>query len=183
MKEKSTVNKTSTLQKSSRLEDVTAKYFAAATPNSHEVQDLFTYVVCGTAYAVDGNTVVLDYTSQEKEIAELLEKELGGEIFMVPRINHPPGISTPDYLFRGMRFDLKRLFGCGKNTLYDAVAKKASQSENFIFDLTHCPLDEAEINRQIMLIYRSTHTRFVDTIIMVRDGAITCILKRVEKQS
>ena len=177
------MNKTSTLQKPSKLEDVTAKYFAATTPNSHEVQDLSTYVVCDTAYTVDGKTVVLDYTPQEKEIAELLERELGGEIFMVPRVNHPPGISTPDYLFRGERFDLKRLFGRGKNTLYDAVAKKASQSENFILDLTHCPLEEAEIKRQIMLIYSSTHTRFVDTIIVVRDGAISRILKKATKQS
>ena len=89
--------------------DVTAEYLRDATTNSHVVQDLLAYVVNGSAYVVDGHNVVLSYSSHEKEIAELLESELGGEIFMVPRVNSPEGISTPDYLFRGEAFDLKTL--------------------------------------------------------------------------
>lgn len=177
------MSRVSMLQKSLVYEDVTAKYFDTATPNSHTVQDLHTYVVHGTAYTVDGKNVVIDYSPHEKEIAELLERELGGEIYMVPRVNHPPGVSTPDYLFRGAKFDLKRLFGTGKNTLYDAVAKRAAQSENFIFDITQCPLNESEIQRQISLIYKSTHTRFVDMIIVVKNRTIIQILKRKKQQS
>lgn len=171
------------LIRSTNWEDVTTAYFEAATPNSHTVQDLHTYMVHGVPYTVDGQNIVLDYTPHEKETAKLLERELGGEIYMVPRINLPPGISTPDYLFRGMRFDLKTIFGQGKNVLYDAVAKRAAQSENFIFDLTQCPLDEAEISRQITLIYRSTHTRFVDVVILVKGVSITHILQRKKQQS
>lgn len=74
--------------------DVTAEYLRDATTNSHVVQDLLAYVVNGSAYVVDGHNVVLSYSSHEKEIAELLESELGGEIFMVPRVNSPEGISS-----------------------------------------------------------------------------------------
>lgn len=161
-----------------RAENVTEEYLRAATPGSHVVQDLRTYEVNGVTYVVDGRNVVLDYSPHEKEIAELLEQTLGGEIFMVPRINNPAGVPTPDYLFRGKRFDLKSPRGSGKNTLYDAIAKKAAQSENFIFDLSLCPLSEMEVSRQIELIYRSTHTTFVDVIIEVRDGAIVSIFRR-----
>ncbi len=161
-----------------RAENVTEEYLRAATPGSHVVQDLRTYEANGVTYVVDGRNVVLDYSPHEKEIAELLEQTLGGEIFMIPRINNPAGVPTPDYLFRGKRFDLKSPRGSGKNTLYDAIAKKAAQSENFIFDLSLCPLSEMEVSRQIELIYRSTHTTFVDVIIEVRDGAIVNIFRR-----
>lgn len=158
--------------------DVTEEYLRTATPDSHAVQDLQTYVADGVTYTVDGHNVVLDYSPHEKEIAELLEREIGGEIFMVPRVNNPEGVSTPDYLFRGARFDLKSPHGGGKNTLYDAIAKKAAQAGNFIFDLTECPLSEDEVSRQIALIYKSKHTKFVDVIITVKNGTITRIFRR-----
>ena len=160
------------------LRDVTAEYLRTATPDSHTVTDLRAYTVNGITYTVDGRRVVLDYSSHEKEIAGLLERKLGGELYMVPRVNEPQGVSTPDYLFRGERFDLKSPQGGGKNTLYDAIAKKAAQSENFVFDLTKSPLSEEEAGRQIALIYRSTHTRFVNVIIVVKNGEIVRILKR-----
>lgn len=158
--------------------DVTQEYLDTATPNSHVVQDLLAYTVNGVTYTVDGHNVLLDYSSNEKQIAELLERKLGGELFMVPRVNDPQNISTPDYLFRGARFDLKSPEGSGKNTLYDAIAKKSKQADNFIFDLTKCPLSDEEISRQLELIYRSTHTKFVNEIIVVKNGEIVRILRR-----
>lgn len=163
--------------------EVTEEYLRTAVPNSHTVQELEAYTVNGVTYPVDGHNVVLDYSPHEREIAELLARVLGGEVFMVPRINEPPNISTPDYLFRGKKFDLKSPCGNGKNTLYDAIAKKAAQADNFIFDLTYCPLSEAEVRRQIALIYRSTHTRFVNVLIVVKNGIIRHIFKRNEQQS
>ncbi len=127
------------------------------------------------------NDVVLDYSPHEKEIAELLEKEFGGEIYMVPRVNNPKEISTPDYVFRNMLFDLKAITGKGKNVLYDAISKKKRQSPNFIFDLTKCPLGDTEIQNQIKSIYRSGHTKFVDILILVKGGRISCVMKRAKK--
>ena len=98
--------------------------YAAATPNSHRVQDLQEYAVGGMTYKVDGHNVQLDYSAHEKEIAELLERELGGEIYMVPRVNNPQGVRTPDYLFRGKGYDLKTLESkAGQNTIYQRIKK------------------------------------------------------------
>lgn len=158
--------------------DVTAQWKETATPGSHTVQDLHEYTVKGVTYKVDGHNVVLDYSPHEKEIAELLEREFGGEIYMVPRVNDPQGVSTPDYLFRGSRFDLKSLKSGGKNVFYNVVAKKSAQADNFIFDLTDCPLNDKEITRQTELLFSSTHTKFIDTIVLLRNGEIIKILKR-----
>ena len=97
---------------------------------------------------------------------------------MLQRVNDPQGVSTPDYLFRGSRFDLKSLKSGGKNVFYNVVAKKSAQADNFIFDLTDCPLNDKEITRQTELLFSSTHTKFIDTIVLLRNGEIIKILKR-----
>lgn len=72
--------------------DVTEQWQENATPNSHAVQDMQEHTANGVTYKVDGHNVVLDYKQHEKEIAELLEKKFGGELYMVPRVNNPQGV-------------------------------------------------------------------------------------------
>ena len=54
----------------------------------------------GIKYDVDGKYVVLKPTQREKEVANLLGKLYGGEIKIIPRINMPERIKTPDYEIR-----------------------------------------------------------------------------------
>lgn len=173
------MGKTSAPHKPASMRDVTEEYLNSSTTNSHVVQDLHTYVVNGTAYTVDGHNVVLDYSPHEKEVAELLEKELGGEIFMVPRINSPEGISTPDYLFRGEAYDLKTLGPeAGKNTIYNRIKKARRQAENFVVDISQANFEEAVVDEQIEKIYRMKETTFVDKVIFVDKGQIVKIVRR-----
>ncbi|WP_432629004.1 phage minor capsid protein [Brotaphodocola sp.] len=158
--------------------DATNEWKARATPNSHQIIDLNTYTVNGIDYKVDGRQVVLDYATKEKEIAELLKKELGGEIAMVPRVLNPKGVSTPDYIFRGEAFDLKELTGTSKNLIYNAISKKKQQASNFILDISACPLSETDLLRQVEGIYWSRHTSFVDKLILVKDNQIINIFSR-----
>lgn len=152
--------------------DVTDDWKDKATPKSHEIIDLEEYKENGVTYKVDGKHVLLDYKESEKRIAELLRSELGGEIFMVPRVLNPKGVSTPDYIFRGERFDLKELAGTSKNLIYNAIAKKKRQANNFILDISQSPLEIGEIYKQVAAIYQSNHTRFVDKLIIVKDNKV-----------
>lgn len=132
----------------------------------------------GQLYKVDGKHVVLDYKEREKQVAELLERKLGGEIYVVPRVIEPKNVSTPDYLFRGEKFDLKELSGSSKNLIYNTISKKRKQAENFVLDISKCPLDSKEINRPIEGIYWSRHTGFVDKIIIVKNDDVVSIFCR-----
>ena len=161
-----------------RSVDVTEEWIKGATPNSHEIVDLSEYTSNGTTYKVDGKHVLLDYSDKEKQVAQLLERELGGEISMVPRVLNPPGISTPDYMFRGEAYDLKELSGTSKNLVYNVISKKKRQAGNFVLDISKCPLDEDEIYKQVDDIYWSRHTAFVDKIILIKDDQIRKILIR-----
>lgn len=120
---------------------------------------------------------------REKEIAELLEKEFGGELYMFPRVNNPQRISTPDYLFRGESYDLKTIGKTtGKNPLFNRIKKAKGQSNNFIFDLTNCELSENQIENQIEKIFWSDETKFVNIIVIIKNKKILKIVKRAQKK-
>lgn len=166
-----------------RYTEITRDWYSTATSNSHVVSDLQKVTIKGSAYKVDGHNVVLDYSMREKEIAELLEKEFGGELYMFPRVNNPQRISTPDYLFRGESYDLKTIGKTtGKNPLFNRIKKAKGQSNNFIFDLTNCELSENQIENQIEKIFWSDETKFVNIIVIIKNKKILKIVKRAQKK-
>lgn len=136
------------------------------------------YMVDGINYKVDGRHVILHPTVQEKEIAVMLSEKYGKRIEFVPQVMYPQNIQTPDYLIDGERFDLKSPTGKGKNVLYDAIAKKRKQSPNFIFNLTGCPLNDNEVEKQINNIFHSRHTRFVEKIATIKNEQIVKVYER-----
>ena len=159
--------------------DITGKWYPNAKPNSHPVLELQEYTPGGETYKVDGHNVVLDHDPHEKEIAELLEREVGGEIYLAPRVNNPQGVSTPDYLFHGRGYDLKTLGEkAGPNTMFQRVKKAKRQSRNFIIDVSDTKLDREMIDQQISKIFWSENTRFVDEIVIINDGHIVRVAKR-----
>lgn len=160
-------------------DDITDVMYKKATPDSHEVLDLQEYAVGEDTYTVDGKNVVLDYSDHEKDIAVLLEKEFGGEIYMVPRVNYPQGIRTPDYLFRGEKYDLKTIEkGAGENTVYNRIKKAKKQATRFIVDTTASELGKESVLKQIEKIFTNKETKFVEEIILVSDKKIIKVLKR-----
>lgn len=126
----------------------------------------------------DINKITLNYSGHEKQIAEVIARKAGKQVQMVPKINYPQGIQTPDYLINGARFDLKTPEGNGKNTLYGMVKSKKRQANNFVICADKTPLELNELIRQIEDIYLSKHTAFVDNIVLVKDMEIVKVYKR-----
>lgn len=63
----------------------------------------------GIKHNVDGKHVVFSPSKREIEVANILGKALGGKVHIIPRINEPEGIKTPDYIINDRKFDLKKL--------------------------------------------------------------------------
>ena len=136
------------------------------------------YIVNGTTYTVDGKHVILRPTEQEKEVAAILSGKYGKTVELVPQIVFPLGIQTPDYLIDGDRFDLKSPIGRGKNLIYGLVAKKRKQSDNFIIDISGCPLSEEEIMRQIEGLYFSPRVGFLEKVVLMKNGEVLKVYER-----
>lgn len=122
----------------------------------------------GKTYVVDGHNVVSDHSNYEHQVASWLSSKTGLKVDILPRVNFPKKVHTPDYLVDGVPFDLKEITGSGKSVI-DGNSKKAKkQAPNLIFDMTKTPLSREEIMGQINSVYRSGR-RGIKTVI-VKDG-------------
>lgn len=159
--------------------DITVKWIKNANPNSHEVEDRLYYIDDkGVKYKVDGKNVVLDYTKKEKEVAVWLENTFGGKIFMLPRINKPWNVKTPDYLFRNEYWDLKEISASGKRAIDNRINGTKKQTKNYILDVTNSILSDEEIIYQIKRLYDSNDRKWVEKIILIRNYKLIIICKR-----
>ena len=178
-----------TIIEAKNYEDFQKKYKQASERVRRNVQKikadvvyLNEYTVGGNTYKVDGKYVVLDNTEHEKEVATLLSRELNKQVKMVPRVVLPKGVSTPDYMIGDGKYDLKEPTGSGKNVLYNMVHKKKNQANNFVFDISNCPLDYDTIKKQVDELYSSAHTSFIDEIIIIKGGKVLEKYNRQKKQ-
>lgn len=114
----------------------------------------------------------------ERDVALVLSERYGKTVEFVPQIVFPQGIQTPDYMIGGDRFDLKTPTGRGKNLLYGLIAKKRKQADNFIVDISVCPLNMEELEKQIENLYISPRIGFLEKIVMMKDEEVLKVYKR-----
>ena len=132
----------------------------------------------GTKYFVDGKNVLMEPSDREKEVAKILGKAFGGQVNIIPRINNPASIKTPDYIINNERFDLKEITGKGKYVIEGNLRKKKNQANNFIIDVTNTKMDPKEIERQIKSIYISKRFMWIDKIFVIKENKIINAYKR-----
>lgn len=132
----------------------------------------------GIKYKVDGKHIIIEPTIREKEVANLLGEIYGGQVNIIPRVNEPANIKTPDYIIDNEKFDLKEITGNGKNTLDNAIRKQEKQANNFIFDISKTKMDLNEAIKQIQNIYNSEHRKWVNEIILIKNNKLIKVFRR-----
>lgn len=146
--------------------------------NNLAVKEILSFKQNGITHNVDGVHAILDYSSNELQMAELLAKLLKTDVSMVPRVMIPQNVSTADFIINNRRYDLKSPTGCSKNLLFNILHKKKRQAENFIIDISQVNLSEVELNRQAEMIFENEYTKFIDEIILIKDEKIIGWYKR-----
>lgn len=160
-------------------EDVTDKWKSEATPNSHDVIEAQTYTYDNVTYKVDGINVQQNNSIRELEVAELLKEQLGGEIKLIPEVKGKySNIKTPDYLYRGDRWDLKELASKSKEGIRNAIHKKKAQADNFIIDISNNELPINDIYAQAEKIFTFDNTKFVHKVMIIKGNEILKIYER-----
>ncbi|MBR0428183.1 MAG: hypothetical protein IJK18_08315 [Clostridia bacterium] len=132
----------------------------------------------GTKYIVDNKSIKIKANENERKIANIMGEIFGGKIELIPVVLKPKGIQTPDYMINGEKFDLKEVYGNGKNTLDTAINKKKKQSSNFIFDISKTEMNKGKATKQIERIYESKHRDWINRIILIENDEILKIYKR-----
>lgn len=169
--------------KNKKFENVLKTWLEEATPNSHKVVELNEIEVNGIVYRVDGINVFQNNSKRELEVADIIESTFGGELSLVPEVKGKyKGIKTPDYIYRGGRWDLKELSnGTSKNLIRDIVHKKKGQSENFVFDISECKLSDDEIFRQAEGVFSNYNNMHAETVMIVKHDKVIKVYKRIKK--
>ena len=156
-----------------KYKDVTSEWKKVKENEVKDVKDLAEWKHNGEVYKVDGKHVVLDYKKEEFNIAKIIAEKYGKEVFMVPRVNEPAGISTPDYRINGENYDLKTISkDATNNTVFNRIQKAKKQSNNFILDLSNCTLDDSIIQSQIEKIYTSIGTKHANKVVLIKDSDV-----------
>ncbi len=136
-------------------------------------QESYSVIKNGIKYVVDGKNVVIKPSENEKRIGNLLARDYGKEVKLLPKVNYPKGVRTPDFMVDDEGYDLKTLTGSGKNVLSSAIKK--DQTQKIIYDLSDCPLDLKEIENQINRLFGSPHTSFIDEVVVIKSNDIIIV--------
>ncbi len=132
----------------------------------------------GSKYEVDGKYVIMKPTKNEKQVANLLGELYGGKVKIIPRINVPENIKTPDYMIGNKKYDLKEIKGNGKYVIQGNLKGKSQQADNFVIDISKSKIQEIDAIEQIQSIYKSKHYLWIDELILIKNNQILKIYKR-----
>lgn len=140
--------------------------------------------ILGKTYVIDGFKNKFNYTKEEKNIMDMIAKNYDVKVQMLPQINNPRGEKMADSLLiwrNGIkeRWDLKRIEGNGKQTLFSAVKDKNGQAQKFLYYISKkSSLSDYQIKVQIDDIFRHNRTDFVKEVAVMRGNFITIALKK-----
>ncbi len=142
------------------------------------VEDLREVEFDGIVYSVDRNEAVLDYSKHEKEVADWIVDNLGGDIKMCPRVVIPKGIRTPDYIWNGEKWDLKTINSHSNNTVTTAVGKAKEQTENVALYLNVNSYTDNDLIHELDRIFGNSRYSYIDKIMIIEDYVLRGIYKR-----
>lgn len=134
----------------------------------------------GKTYVVDGHNVVSDHSNYEHRVASWFSSKTGMHVDILPRVNNPENVNTPDYLMAGVPFDLKGFSGSGKYVIDNNSRKAKVQAPNIIFDATKSPLSDEDLLRQLDDVYRSGR-RGLEIAVLKRGSEVIAIVQPIQK--
>lgn len=159
--------------------DITDEMYNKIKNNKGKVEKQNFFEYNGKKYLVDGHNVVYNHDKREIEVAMLLNKTFGGNVKILPNINFPQGIKTPDYIFRDENIDLKRIKSKrSKDCVKTAIRDSERQAHNFIIDNTAQTVCDDVILSQIKEIYDIGKFMWVNTIYVLKGNEFLKIYKR-----
>jgi hypothetical protein len=135
-------------------------------------------VVDGKRLEADGDSVIFEPSIREREIAEVLKNWIGGKIELMPRVNRPEGVQTPDYLINGVKFDLKSPKGGTKNTIARQVKNMEGQAPGLVLDIDKAKLPEEDVLKYLMEAY--DNFSHIDMAIVIKANKVIHVLERTK---
>ena len=132
----------------------------------------------GIQYKVDGHHVKIEVSKHEKEVSDYLHDKYGGELYLLPEINIPLGINTPDLLWDNETWDIKGIKGTSKNTVYNNLRSAKKQANNVILDFVNASFKEDIFYNELENIFTNERFNSVQKILVRFNNEKIRIFKR-----
>ena len=130
-------------------------------------------------YFIDEKNVTTNGMEEEKRFAKVLNKLYGIKITVLPRIEIPERIKTPDYYINGNeKLDLKTIKGESRRTFKNSIQKQKDKSNAYIFNVINEKLSNQLIDERIGKLFESSDVKYLKTAIFVRNNEIIKVYER-----
>lgn len=140
------------------LENVDKNKKATVTENNYFEKD-------GVLYDESNAKLDTNFGEEETNMADWLKETFNDDVELIPRVEYPRSVKTPDFIFKDEGWDLKTIRGSGRQTIYQSVRKQANQSSNFIFDISNSEIDMNSFTAQVNDLFIRDRTSFVKKVI------------------
>lgn len=135
----------------------------------------------GEKYYVSKNKVILDPSIEEIRMAKWFSSLGDDVVYINPKVNYPPGISTSDYIYKDEKWDLK-IVGVNatstKRAVDNIIKTTKNQTNNIILDITKSKLDRENIIEQVKTVFLTRGRQWIRQIVIVDDYKVLKAYKR-----
>ncbi|WP_311486588.1 hypothetical protein [uncultured Anaerococcus sp.] len=122
--------------------------------------------------------LVYDYSKDEEKVAQWLSDNIGGSIYLCPRVELPKNIKTPDYIWDNEKWDLKDINKHSKNTINTAINNTKKQSNNVILNLIDTTYTDKDLTIEMKRIYSNSRYNYINKIIVLQGFVLRKVYKR-----
>ena len=117
----------------------------------------------------DGNAIVKKYTNAEFKVAKWYQTIFKEQVILLPKVNKPENISSPDYLIKGEKWDLKSLTSNKNNAIYTRMRNNESQANNYIIDIGKSKLTIKATIKQVKELHSSKYFKWLNKIVIKKN--------------
>ena len=143
-----------------------------------KVHDAKYYKHNGERLWVDGHNVVFEPSAEERETARLLIEKFGGTVELLPRVNVPESVTSPDYSFNGIKMDRKGPTGSGAKTVFNQIRNIKKQSRYLVLDLSKTAMSNERVIKDLKKAFGMEYYSYLDCVIVTRNGEVVIVLER-----
>lgn len=126
----------------------------------------------------DDFKLLYDYSDHEEHVAEWLSKNIGGKIYLCPKVLLPEKFKSPDYIWDNEKWDLKDVYKHSKNTITTAIGSTKNQSNNVILNLIDSTYSDVDLYREMKRVFFNKRYFYMDKIIILEDYKLRKIYGR-----
>ena len=161
--------------------DITNSFRKKVIESKSKAEERDWFKINGKVYRIgksnpDGIRLRKNTDPNVKPIAEWLQIELGGKVFINPEPISAP-FKTADFMYRNQKWELKTPKSNGEYVLSNSINSGKGQANNFIVDFSNSKLTYEEILNQVENAFNKEYISWFKKLIIKKDDRYSVFIR------